>query len=112
MLVGIAGIEADLKDANLGGARLNEADLSVFRHGLLPANYAPGPCGRILVRGEPGWDIISELAPAQESPSSTSQAKGHFLPRTLICYCAKVRRVWFANGTAYCGKANRTEAKI
>ena len=39
MLVGIAGIEADLKDANLGGARLNEADLSVFRHGL-PANYA------------------------------------------------------------------------
>ena len=40
MLVGIAGIEADLKDANLGGARLNEADLSVFRHGL-PANYAP-----------------------------------------------------------------------
>jgi uncharacterized protein YjbI with pentapeptide repeats len=40
MLVGIAGIEADLKDANLGGARLNEANLSVFRHGL-PANYAP-----------------------------------------------------------------------
>jgi nicotinamidase-related amidase len=69
---------------------------------------APGPCGRILGCGEPGWDIISELAPAQESPSSTSQAKGHFLPRTLICYCAKVRRVWFVNGTAYCGKANRT----
>ena len=35
----------------------------------------PGPCGKILVRGEPGWDIIEELAPLPSRPSSTSPAK-------------------------------------
>ncbi len=87
------------------GYRRDLADMPAFRAERYRRTGVPvggeGPCGRVLVRGEPGWQIIPELAPLDGEPIVDKTANGAFCGTDLelVLRRSGVRNLAFCGNT-------------
>jgi biuret amidohydrolase len=63
-----------------------------------------GPCGRVLTRGEPGWDIVPELYPQPGEPIVDKPGKGSFHATDFEAILTQrgIRNLVFAGVTSDC----------
>ena len=87
------------------GYRPDLAEVPARRRARMAAGQSsvgkPGPLGRFLIRGEPGFQIIAELAPLQDEPVIDKTANGAFWGTDLAAILAArgIRAIIFAGVT-------------